>query len=226
VTARRKASGFTLIEIIVVVAIIAVAAAVAVPSINAGAPARFVARQVVMRCAGFVDSGVSQTAGRVAILAKEGVYTVVVPTASSGDEAAAATDDEQRGRRRSDLLGRANESTAQGRFQRAPRRASELGSFGTSKAVAIPGMRGSLTFILMAAERRRSVCSTWGATADSTLPSTGDQLDSMEDRVRSERFHVDEVLIATLGGAIGRCRSSCFPAVPDWRCVDRPNSGS
>ena len=134
VTARRKASGFTLIEIIVVVAIIAVAAAVALPSINAGARQREIRRTLQ----GFVSA--LRRASSIAvfrrqpvelrILAKEGAYTVVVPTASSDDEAAAATDDEQRSRRRSGLLRRADESTAQSDPNEHRVELPELASFG------------------------------------------------------------------------------------------------
>lgn len=133
VTARRRSSGFTLIEIIVVVAIIAVAAAVALPSINAGARQREIRRTLQ----GFVST--LRRASSIAvfrrqpvelrILAKDGVYSVVVPTASSGDEAAAAAADEPR-RRRSGLLGRTDESTAQPDSSEHRVELPELASFG------------------------------------------------------------------------------------------------
>lgn len=134
VTARRRASGFTLIEIIVVVAIIAVAAAVALPSINAGARQREIRRTLQ----GFVST--LRRASSIAvfrrqpvelrILAKDGAYSVVVPTASSGDEATAATADEEPRRRRSGLLGRTDESTAQADSSEHRVELPELASFG------------------------------------------------------------------------------------------------
>jgi prepilin-type N-terminal cleavage/methylation domain-containing protein len=113
VTARRRASGFTLIEIIVVVAIIAVAAAVALPSINAGAQQREIRRTLQ----GFVST--VRRASSVAvfhrrpvelrILAKDGAYSVIVPSSSADEQAGAAAPEEARPRRSSRLFGRSSE---------------------------------------------------------------------------------------------------------------------
>jgi type II secretion system protein H len=134
VTARRKASGFTLIEIIVVVAIIAVAAAVALPSLNAGARQREIRRTLQ----GFVSA--LRRASSIAvfrrqpvelrILVKDGAYSVVVPTASSGDEAAAATAAAEPRGRRSGLLGRTDESAVQRDSSEHRVELPELASFG------------------------------------------------------------------------------------------------
>ncbi len=203
VAARRKASGFTLIEIIVVVAIIAVAAAVALPSINAGARQREIRRTLQ----GFVSA--LRRASSIAvfrrqpvelrILAKEGAYSVVVPTASSGDEAAAATDDEQRRRRRSGLLGRADESTAQADSNEHRVELPELASFGDVEGGRDLGDEGF--------RDDRAQVRPGARTADLAHPlhQPADQLDLHGGRrVRSERgFTLMEVLIATSVAAIG-----------------------
>lgn len=108
-TARRRASGFTLIEIIVVVAIIAVAAAIALPSLNAGAQQREIRRTLQ----GFVST--VRRASSYAVFQRRPVelristddraYTVVLPTSSDGEDAAATAAEDARPRRRSKLLG-------------------------------------------------------------------------------------------------------------------------
>ena len=108
-TTRRRESGFTLIEIIVVVAIIAVAAAIALPSINAGAQQREIRRTLqglvstLRRASSFAVF--HRRPVELRILAKDGVYSVVVPTSSADDESGAVAVEEARPRRRSRLLG-------------------------------------------------------------------------------------------------------------------------
>lgn len=113
-TARHRSSGFTLIEIIVVVAIIAVAAAIALPSLNAGARQREIRRTLQ----GFVSavrraSSVAvfqRRAVELRIFSREGAYSIVVPTSGSGEEGAATAGEETGTRRRIGLLGRTDES--------------------------------------------------------------------------------------------------------------------
>lgn len=113
-TARHGSSGFTLIEIIVVVAIIAVAAAIALPSLNAGARQREIRRTLQ----GFVSA--VRRASSVAVFqrrpvelrvfSREGAYTIVVPESASREEGEATAAEQTSTRRRIGLLGRTGES--------------------------------------------------------------------------------------------------------------------
>jgi len=134
VTARHRSSGFTLIEIIVVVAIIAVAAAIALPSLNAGARQREIRRTLQ----GFVSS--VRRASSVAvfqrrpvelrILSREGAYTVVVPVSVSREEDAEMDAEEPGTRRSVGLLGRTDESTDRENSKEHRVVLPEIASFG------------------------------------------------------------------------------------------------
>lgn len=133
-TPRRRSGGFTLIEIIVVVAIIAVAAAVALPSLNAGARQREI-RQTLQRFVSALRRASSvavfhRRPVELRILAKEGAYSVVLPDLPSRDDAEAESADEERPRRKSGLLGRADESAAQADSDEHRVELPELASFG------------------------------------------------------------------------------------------------
>jgi prepilin-type N-terminal cleavage/methylation domain-containing protein len=116
VATKDRSSGFTLIEIIVVVAIIAVAAAVALPSINAGARQREIRRTLQS----FVST--VRRASSVAvfhrrpvefrILPEDGAYAVVVPTSSAEADGETGEVAEARPRRVSRLLGGSGDAKA------------------------------------------------------------------------------------------------------------------
>jgi len=116
VTARARSSGFTLIEIIVVVAIIAIAAAVALPSINAGAKQREI-RQTLQTFVSTVRRASSVAVFRrrpveLRIFTREGAYSVVPPAPSSKDGGATEVE-EPRPRRGSRLLHGRGEADAE-----------------------------------------------------------------------------------------------------------------
>jgi prepilin-type N-terminal cleavage/methylation domain-containing protein len=109
VATKNRSSGFTLIEIIVVVAIIAIAAAVALPSINAGARQREI-RRTLQSFVSTVRRASSVAVFRrrpveLRILPDERAYTVVVPTSSAGGDGETGGGEEARPRRVSRLLG-------------------------------------------------------------------------------------------------------------------------
>jgi len=108
VTARARASGFTLIEIIGVIAIIAIAAAVALPSINAGAKQREI-RRTLQAFVSTVRRASSVAVFRrrpveLRIFTREGAYSVVVPSSSAGEDGTTSVAEEAHPRRGSRLL--------------------------------------------------------------------------------------------------------------------------
>jgi len=114
VTSRRRSSGFTLVEIIVVIAIIAIAAAMVLPSLGAGARQREIRRTLQ----GFVSS--VRRASSIAvfqrrpvelrIVPKERVYSVLVPRAAAAAAEDGSASEEARPRQSRSLLGRGDAS--------------------------------------------------------------------------------------------------------------------